>query len=34
VDPQAQAALAQFPVAVRMTEMARNRVVGGGAPKR
>jgi carboxyl-terminal processing protease len=34
VDPQAQAALAQFPAAVRMTEMARNRAVGGGAPKR
>jgi carboxyl-terminal processing protease len=34
VDPQAQAALAQFPAAVRMTEMARNRAVGGGVPKR
>ena len=29
VDPQAQAALAQFPAAVRMTEMARNRTAGG-----
>ena len=29
-DPQAQFALAQFPEAVRLTEMARNRPVGGG----
>ena len=29
VDPQAQAGLAQFPAAVRMTEMARNRTAGG-----
>jgi carboxyl-terminal processing protease len=29
VDPQAQAALAQFPAAIRMTEMARNRPAGG-----
>ena len=29
VDPQAQAALAQFPAALRMTEMARNRTAGG-----
>jgi carboxyl-terminal processing protease len=29
VDPQAQTALAQFPAAVRMTEMARNRTAGG-----
>jgi carboxyl-terminal processing protease len=28
VDPQAQAGLAQFPAAVRMTEMARNRTAG------
>jgi carboxyl-terminal processing protease len=29
VDPQAQVGLAQFPAAVRMTEMARNRTAGG-----
>jgi hypothetical protein len=29
-DPQAQFALAQFPEAVRLTEMARNRPAGGG----
>jgi hypothetical protein len=32
-DPQAQFALQQFPDAVRLTELAQNRVTGGGRDK-